>query len=241
MEIFATIIPLKTILFFVFEIIVLWLLIRIIRYLLSLIRKDILQNRLPFYYPLFSSVLWLLFILYILTYLLKSNLLSILVVLLIVLLLLWRILKNWIYGLVFRFLKGDITGAHIEIEEQIGTIDSWGLFQFCIKMNNKKIAYIPYEKSFTSVFVQSRIKTEQHMQYMSLLVKSSFVPEIVERKIREKIGTIPWVIDCNDISFLPTEKEGEVEIKVVYILGENEKNIQVKKQLTNFIRKIVVN
>lgn len=241
MEMYSTVIPVKTVLFLVLETFSLWLLLRGVKYLLGLLKNDFTQKQVPFYFPIFVNVIWLLFLLYLLSFLLYSYFIVSFLCLLLLLLLAWRAVRNWLYGIVFRLYRGNLTGVYVGVEDKVGVISNWGVFQFCVKLENGQFAYIPYEKVFSTILLHAKVKTTEYNQkQLSLTVKGNFKPEVLEKQIRKKMLSNPWVLDCKNITFSEIDEQENRQLEITYTLSEDDKNRQLKEQLTFFIRKSVI-
>lgn len=235
MEIYFKIIPIQTLLFICLQAVLLWGVLKLMKYMLQLFYKRQQGTRILFYYDVFVGTVWFLFILYIMVLILSSYFLTTFVCVLLVALLAWKSLRNWISGLIFRLYKGDITGSVVKIEDKEGIVDSWGYFQFCLRLQDESFVHIPYEKVFSVLFVEAKAKKNIGVKYFSIEVDGLFSPKEMEAKIRTKLLTIPWVLSCEGVSFSTTNDWEKRKINVAYVLSQNEQDTKVKEELRRFI------
>ena len=215
--------------YFVFAIALVLVLRRLLR---ILIRNTIARKKVLFYLPLLEFVLFFTVLIGTAFALVGNDKIIGSIIVLLLLTTLWKFLRNYISGIIFRLTNRDITGSMIKIDDVEGRISAYLMTSIAVKNEQDEVVKVPYI-SFFNKYTTSSINTESTIKMMFSFPVEVKEGKALEVKVKSMLLSSTWVVLSKEVSVNYSSSSNELNVSFYSLTNAYE--LEVKKQIEGLL------
>lgn len=168
-------------------------------FLIPWIPKERLQRKVKFYYPAVRNSIWMLIALEFIYNNAEENLYLTIAMLGLTVGLLWKLIKDAVIGIVFRFQKGDLRGQKMQVGDVSGEIFSYSNTRLNVKLENGEIVQIPFHEAGSAIMIRSAENKNLNSVQMHIKITAEQDVESIKEEIRSLLINSPYVLSHQGI------------------------------------------
>ena len=183
-------------------------------YLVKLVKPLPLQKRFLFYIPIVRNLFWIFYSFYVFSFLLSINSTFALVVLIFLVLIFWRLIKDLVFGLIYKIQKGNVIGHNISIDKISGVIVALKNTKIEVRSENDEV----FQFSYSLLSLQKiSIPNINKSKVLSLNYNLDKIPTNDQLKdFRRNLFSIPYIVapDRSNIQIIDSNNKILLIVKV---------------------------
>lgn len=157
-----------------------------------LIRNSVAKSKALFYLPILEFIIFSIILVTTSYALINEDKVIGLIIVLVILFSMWKFLKNYISGIVFRLTNRDITGSMVNVDDSEGRVSAYLMTSIALKNEKNEVIKIPYTL-FYNKYTTSSISKENVVKYTFGFAVES-LPKGIESKVKNHLLSSPFVI-----------------------------------------------
>ena len=208
-------------------------------YLVNLIKGQSLRKRFLFYVPIARNLFWIFYSFYFFSFLLGVNMLLSLVTLVFLVLIFWRVLKDLIFGVIYKIQKGNVNGLKITIDQVSGVVVAMKNTKIEVKDENDEVFQFSYSLLSSNKISIPNSNQTKILSLNYVLEKALSKKELVD--LKKKLLCIPYIIAPNRMN-VQVINSGDNYLLVVKVFLPNVRYVtSVKKNIDNLCSSFELN
>lgn len=202
------------------------------RFLIPWIPQERLQWKIKFYYPAVRNSIWVLIVLEFIYKNAEENLYLTIAMLGLTVGLLWKLIKDAIIGIVFRFQKGDLRGQIMQVGDVSGEIFSYSNTRLNVKLENGEIVQIPFHEAGSAIMIRSAENKNLNSVHLHVKVTAGKDIESIKNEIRNLLINSPYVLSHQGIKIEQKELNNDIiELSVLVFTNNKSFKNNIQKRL----------